>query len=225
MTIKTYTPLGHRKRTTFTEYVAHIAGQLSAMGVSKSDIPLRLGRVWEELLQGPAKTSIDFQYDGVDVTRSYSKGKRPVAAIIYKLTSHGNLSVNWQPYAVRPYSGDWKGHPIQESLGPYRPRSELFFLREFRELTWVLKPDPDQDRRFGFSERSLSFLASDLVSAIDAAIKESLEPYECFVELRILNRIECETEKILLEGAQYETPVIANASISEANMRSLPIGD
>mgnify|MGYP001292336870 CR=1 FL=1 len=225
MTIKTYTPLGHRKRTTFTEYVAHIAGQLSAMGVSKSDIPLRLGRVWEELLQGPAKTSIDFQYDGVDVTRSYAKGKRPVAAIIYKLTSHGNLSVNWQPYAVRPYSGDWKGHPIQESLGPHRPRSELFFMRDFLGLMSVLKSDADRERRFGFSEKSLSFIGSDLVSAIDAAIKESLEPYQCFVELRILNGIKCDTEKVLLEGSRYETPVITNASISKANMRALPIGD
>ena len=152
-------------------------------------------------------------------------GKRPVAAIIYKLTSHGNLSVNWQPYAVRPYSGDWKGHPIQESLGPHRPRSELFFMRDFLGLMSVLKSDADRERRFGFSEKSLSFIGSDLVSAIDAAIKESLEPYQCFVELRILNGIKCDTEKVLLEGSRYETPVITNASISKANMRALPIGD
>ena len=79
--------------------------------------------------------------------------------------------------------------------------------------------------RFGFSEKSLSFIGSDLVSAIDAAIKESLEPYQCFVELRILNGIKCDTEKVLLEGSRYETPVITNASISKANMRALPIGD
>lgn len=225
MTMKTYTPFGHSGRNTFAEYVAHIAGQLSAMKLSPSDLPMPLNKVWEDLLQGPAQISVAFQYDSVDVAKTYAKGTRPVAAIIYKLTSHGNLSVNWQPYATIPYGGDWKGHPNGEILGPYRPASELFFLRNFRMLMYDLKPDLDQERRLGLSERSLSFLASDLVSATIAAIDESLKPYECFVELRALNGIECETQKVVLEGARYGKPVITTARISEVNFRGMPIGD
>ena len=225
MTMKTYTPLGHCGRNTFAEYVAHIAGQLSAMRLSPSDLPMTLKKVWEDLLQGPAQISVAFQYDGVDVSKTYAEGKRPVAAIVYKETSQGNLGVIWQPFAISPYSGDWKAHPLQGSLGPYRPESELFFTHDFRLLKWMLKRDPELDRRFGFSERSLSFLASDLISAIDAAITEALKPYQCFVELRFLNGIECQTEEISLEGHRSKTPVITAAHISEPDWRAVPISD